>query len=108
MEVCIVFYKDKPYKTKEGIKVFTDYQKAKNYKNNAIRHIGRLLCKNEPWYDMGEEKKQKWFDKAKKLLKIKSFIEIDDKRECWNCANYNIGDGIDDLKICYGCENYEE
>lgn len=104
----MVFYKDKPYKTNEGIRVFTDYDKVKNYKNNAIRNVGRLICTDEGWYDMGEENKKKWFKKAEKLLKIKTFIEVEDDRECHDCSNFNIGDGIEDIEKCYGCSHYNK
>lgn len=73
--VYIVYLNDKPYKTTNGVTVHYEYNKAENYMNNAIRNVGRLLCKNAPWYNMEEENKQKWFDEAKKMLSVKSFIE---------------------------------
>lgn len=106
MEIYIVFYKGKPYETDEGIIIFTKYEKIKNYRNNAVRHVGRLICDGD-WYDMGEKNKQKWFNKADKLLEIKSFKEFCNDIECQDCYNYNIGDGIDDIRKCYGCKNFK-
>lgn len=74
----IVLYNGKPYKTSDDVRVFNDYQKAKNYRNNAVRNIGRLICKDKDWYDIGEKNKQKWFAKAEKLLEVTSVLSIEE------------------------------
>lgn len=80
MQVYIIFLKDEPYATSEGSRFFTDYKKAENYMNNAIRNVGRVLYSYSDnyasWYDIGEESKQKWFNEAKELLTIKTFKEL--------------------------------
>lgn len=32
--------------------------------------------------------------------------EEHEKKYCYECANYNIGDGADDISKCYDCEFY--
>lgn len=84
LEIYVVFLDDKPLKTSDGKIYFDNIQKAINYKNNAIRQVGRelyckahLSCKQTEynnWYEIGEENKQEWFDMAEDRLDIKTFI----------------------------------
>ena len=81
-EVCIVCLEDKPYTELDGKIYFLDKEKAKNYRNNLVIHIGRrLYCQeygvqnylhhNGDWYEIGEERKQYWFKEADKKLSVK-------------------------------------
>ena len=76
-EIYIIYLNDYPYKTPDGSIYFLDKQKAKNYRDNLIKHIGRelyLKFNNEDWYEIGEERKQYWFKEADKKLSVKTYI----------------------------------
>lgn len=46
-------------------------KKAENYRKNAVRSVGRKIYDgNIEWYELKEEEKKKYFDKADKMLRI--------------------------------------
>lgn len=79
--IYIVYLNDKPSNLNEKA-FFDNFTSAENYMNNAIRMIGkRLYHASKPkdctsWYDIGEEAKQPYFEKAKTMLSIKTFKEV--------------------------------
>ena len=83
-KIYVVYLNDKPFTNLDGKIYFQDIKKAENYRDNAIRHVGKMLylkyhkINNYPsykgWYDMGEINKQEWFQKADEVLSIKTYI----------------------------------
>lgn len=84
-KIYVVYLNDEPFTELDGKIYFQDRQKAENYRDNAIRYVGRILylkdrkINNAPsyesWYQITEINKQKWFQKADKMLSIKTYIE---------------------------------
>lgn len=83
-KIYVIYLNDEPFTELDGKIYFQDRKKAENYRDNAIRYVGRMLClkhhkiNNYPsykgWYQTTEINKQKWFQKADKMLSIKTYI----------------------------------
>ena len=84
-KIYVVYLNDEPFTELDGKIYFQDRKKAENYRDNAIRYVGRILylkdrkINNAPsyesWYQIGERKKQEWFQRADEILSIKTYIE---------------------------------
>lgn len=84
-KIYVVYLNDEPFTELDGKIYFQDRQKAENYRDNAIRYVGRILylkgrkINNAPsyesWYQITERKKQEWFQRADEILSIKTYIE---------------------------------
>ena len=87
-EIYVIYLKDKPFTKLDGKIYFESKEKAENYRNNLIRHIGRMLyceshnpqnikyineLKGIEWYEMGEQNKQEWFQEADKILSVRTY-----------------------------------
>ncbi|MDU7726772.1 MAG: hypothetical protein E7K00_14910 [Clostridium perfringens] len=72
MRIYIVFDGNTPYRqNKEPYRFFMNPKKAENYRKNAVRSVGRKIYDgNTEWYELKEEEKKKYFDKANKMLRI--------------------------------------